>query len=250
MMCLGKTLWPFLHKSLQLDYLSFQESHKGNCLNDRHVQNNIRCYSKLFKCSLMISEIDAFQPQEVNKESLKLPGGWWKRLRDYGRSMHHTSHRGDRHWVSGLGSEEGSHELNSLVSRHRWWRCHISLRWRASTSTQSRKWGWAISCTIKFWDIQRYIFGCFPCSLYNVIVRPKSACRSYISYHCSGPYSNTSHIETNMLSSNWVDVAGSLLTVLSRVLLALPLFLDMLGMNAMQLLYSRVHVQAWNLVEY
>lgn len=94
MMCLGKTLWPFLHKSLQLDYLSFQESHKGNCLNDRHVQNNIRCYSKLFKCSLMISEIDAFQPQEVNKESLKLPGGWWKRLRDYGRSMHHTSHRG------------------------------------------------------------------------------------------------------------------------------------------------------------
>ena len=51
-------------------------------------------------------------------------------------------------------------------------------------------------------------------------------------------------------NSNWVDVAGSLLTVLSRVLLALPLFLDMLGMNAMQLLYSRVHVQAWNLVEY
>jgi hypothetical protein len=45
----------------------------------------------------------------------------------------------------------------------------------------------------------------------------------------------------------WGDVAGSGAAILTGVLLAWPLILDMLCMNGMQLLRVGVHIQLWDL---
>jgi len=46
------------------------------------------------------------------------------------------------------------------------------------------------------------------------------------------------------------DITGSGATVLTQMLLTLPFVLDVLGMNPMQLLCIKIHIQLRNLVKY
>ena len=45
----------------------------------------------------------------------------------------------------------------------------------------------------------------------------------------------------------WLDVASTWSPILSKVMMTDPPILDKLGMKVMQLLLSRVHIEAWNL---
>ena len=57
------------------------------------------------------------------------------------------------------------------------------------------------------------------------------------------------YVESNM-DAVGSDITGSGATVLTQMLLTLPFVLDVLGMNPMQLLCIRIHIQSWNLVKY
>ena len=55
------------------------------------------------------------------------------------------------------------------------------------------------------------------------------------------------HTQSNVCTTTWLDVTGTRTTILSELLLANPLVLDMLGVNTMQLLFSGIHIKARNL---
>lgn len=135
--CLCKALWSFLCKLLQLYRLSFQESRKSNCPNNRHIWDNVRGYSRLLKCSLTAGDVDPLQPQKVNEESLNLLGGRVvvEAARQW-ESMHDACGRRNRRnesWVPCLSSEECFHELYRLICR-----CRGSWCWRwCRTSTSA-----------------------------------------------------------------------------------------------------------------
>ena len=132
-MCLHKALGSFFCELMQLDCLPFQDSHKSNCPNNKHVQDNIR-YSKFFECNLVTNDVHPFGLQKVNEKDLNLLRGWWKKLRDNRRSMYNTigSRNGrNKGWVYSLCCKECCHELNCLVSRGGqcwcWWWCRTSM---------------------------------------------------------------------------------------------------------------------------
>jgi hypothetical protein len=67
------------------------------------------------------------------------------------------------------------------------------------------------------------------------------------SYHSSGPCSQSAHIQSDMGTTTRLDVASTRTTIFAKMLMARPLRLDMLSVQAMELLGGAIHVEARNL---